>query len=190
MQEEVRDGLLPRDGGLALQPGERRLAGGEEGHVAERRDPPGERGARAAGEVVHPLLFLRRASGRRREMDVRVDPAGQEQPARRVDLACGAHLAADLRDHAARDADIGRRHFTRIDDPPTADNQVQLRHRSLPDSPPASTSAVSIARPLRRRCPLPRPLPGAEEPNPLLLPRVPAGVGRAWARLTFPSPGA
>ena len=146
MQEEVRDGLRARDRRLPFQSGERRLPGGEEGHVAERRDAPGERGPRAAREVVHPLMLLRRPTGRRREMDVRVDPAGQEQATRRVDLAGGAHLAANLRDRARRDADICRRHRARIDDPPAPDYQVQLRHRSLPVSSLVDPSVVSIAR--------------------------------------------
>ncbi len=60
---------------------------------------------------------------------MRVDAARQQEHAACVDLCRGLHLAADLHDAAARDANVGVRRLGGRHHPPAAHDQIEFCHR-------------------------------------------------------------
>jgi hypothetical protein len=107
MEKDVGDRLRPRRGGIPLERLARRFARRAEGHVADRGDAARQRRRGARRKVVDPggPGRLARRTG---QVDVRVHPAGQDQLAASIDVDGGLHLAAELDDPLAEDADVHR----------------------------------------------------------------------------------
>ena len=63
-------------------------------------------------------------------MHVGIHAAWQHEHAVRVDLGCGAHLAADLDDPATGDAEVSICRFGGRHHPPAAHDQIEFSHRA------------------------------------------------------------
>ena len=88
MEDDVDDRVPLRSGGVARERLAQCLAGPGVGHVADGGDAAGRGGAGAAPEIVDPA----RRAGRvdRRKVDVRIDPAGEDEQPGGVDLVAAS----------------------------------------------------------------------------------------------------
>ncbi|MDR0345101.1 MAG: hypothetical protein LBI49_18715 [Nocardiopsaceae bacterium] len=105
-----------------------RFAGQRERHVPQGGDAPGERGQRAAPEVVHPERL--RPAGRlgqrgAHQVHVRVDAAGEDQQAAGVKLVPARHGPAELRDAAIPHPQVGSLLPVRGDEGPAPDDELE-----------------------------------------------------------------
>ncbi len=156
VQEDIGDSLRAHERRFALQSGAGRLAMAEEGHVPERGNPARQCRRRPAGEVVDPARFFL-AAGWQGEVDMCIDPAGQDEFADGIEFPIRRHLAADLRHAPIDDTEIGPCCLACGHDGPATNDQseghgVLLYQRMPSDSapmPPATTnrSCAHVASP-------------------------------------------
>ena len=127
VEEDVGDGLFGDHRRIAAHPLGHRVPGQDVGHVAERGDAAGERRLRAAREIVHPARLAGRQIFVDVEVDVRIDPARQDEAAARLDLPGGRHRAADLDDASMPDPHVGLLAPLRRNEDPPANDEVEQR---------------------------------------------------------------
>ena len=131
MQEEIGDRLLAGDRRLALQSRSGNSLWSRKVMLPSVVMPPASAAAEPLvksstqrGSPVAPAGCV--------EVDVRVNRARQQQLAACVDLLRRLQVAADLDDDSASNADICLHLPTAVDDSPTSNDQIKLRHRAVP----------------------------------------------------------
>jgi hypothetical protein len=151
MEDDVDDGILCGLGRLAFDCRGERFPAAWKGHVADGRDPAGCRRSGTGGEVVAPARAGQHVL-RRRQVNVRVDPAGKDQQSAGVDFPCPRHLAPDLGDGLAADPYVGGEGRIGGDNRTVADDQIERRGH-VPSHPSQKTRREG-SYPSRRICAL------------------------------------